>query len=412
MLEKQALADVDEKGFVPDEVRNAFFRKLRMKSENRSCFECTARNPTWISLSYGVYLCLECSGEHRRKGVHISFVRSVELDRFTPEQMIQMACGGNGKAWEYFKQSGMGKTSDAGRAIDYNSKIAQRYKLQIEKDTATSCENLAVSFKAPTKAPSADSADEVLPSPDPPVRGASAPGALGNYPKAAPAAAKAAPAKAAPAVTAPAVVKVNTPSVVAVAAPPSPSGVSLTAAPKPSGFAAKQKAKEIDFDFDFDQLESEASKPAPVATPKAAGGSTPSPKQGGSSKPPIFAAMNEVAAPRPAAAAVSEVTAKFTAAKAISSDDFFHQAESESAAARMERESRYHKFAGAGAISSSSFFADGEAAASGAPRSPTTDMDDWKAVASVAASRGSEFAKAGLSRGAELLTTYLNKVRD
>ena len=64
-------------GFVPDEVRNVFFRKLRMKSENRTCFECPNRNPTWISLTYGIYLCLECSGEHRRKGVHISFVRSV-----------------------------------------------------------------------------------------------------------------------------------------------------------------------------------------------------------------------------------------------------------------------------------------------------------------------------------------------
>jgi len=39
-------------------------------------------------------------------------------------------------------------------------------------------------------------------------------------------------------------------------------------------------------------------------------------------------------------------------------------------------------------------------------------MDDWKASASSAASKGADIAKAGISKGAELLTTYLNKVRD
>lgn len=28
-----------------------------------------SRNPTWISLTYAIYLCLECSGEHRRKAL-------------------------------------------------------------------------------------------------------------------------------------------------------------------------------------------------------------------------------------------------------------------------------------------------------------------------------------------------------
>ncbi|KAF9476001.1 ArfGap-domain-containing protein [Pholiota conissans] len=84
-------------------------RELVKRPENKVCADCKRNDPRWASWNIGVFLCIRCSGIHRGMGTHISKVKSVDLDVWTPEQMESIQKWGNHYAnlyWEAHLKAG------------------------------------------------------------------------------------------------------------------------------------------------------------------------------------------------------------------------------------------------------------------------------------------------------------------
>ncbi|XP_078504147.1 stromal membrane-associated protein 1 isoform X2 [Lissotriton helveticus] len=87
-----------EKALKLNEQHQAILSRMLREEDNKYCADCEAKGPRWASWNIGVFICIRCAGIHRNLGVHISKVKSVNLDQWTPEQIQCMQDVGNTKA--------------------------------------------------------------------------------------------------------------------------------------------------------------------------------------------------------------------------------------------------------------------------------------------------------------------------
>jgi ADP-ribosylation factor GTPase-activating protein 2/3 len=114
--------------YVPDSIRDDVISVISNYPGNNICFDCGNKNPTWASANLGVLICFECSARHRSYGTHISFVRSIQLDKWNKKQLKTIELAGNQYARLKFNDLGVPKDSNL---YDYNSDLIQKYKNEL-----------------------------------------------------------------------------------------------------------------------------------------------------------------------------------------------------------------------------------------------------------------------------------------
>ncbi|XP_071671846.1 arf-GAP with SH3 domain, ANK repeat and PH domain-containing protein 1-like isoform X2 [Patagioenas fasciata] len=78
-----------------EELTQAIIQEVRGMPGNRECCDCSAPDPTWLSINLGILICVECSGIHREIGAHLSRIQSLSLDRLATSELLVVRNIGN-----------------------------------------------------------------------------------------------------------------------------------------------------------------------------------------------------------------------------------------------------------------------------------------------------------------------------
>ncbi|XP_029635615.1 arf-GAP with SH3 domain, ANK repeat and PH domain-containing protein 2 isoform X4 [Octopus sinensis] len=77
------------------ELTCSIIERVKQLPGNKTCCDCGAPDPEWLSTNLGILICLECCGIHREVGVHISRTQSIVIDELGTSQLLLARAVGN-----------------------------------------------------------------------------------------------------------------------------------------------------------------------------------------------------------------------------------------------------------------------------------------------------------------------------
>ncbi len=137
ILVQRAAAELEDLRNVPKHDGLPFPRNCRRLlyhiAGNSMCIDCGNANPEWASVTYGILLCVNCSGRHRSYGVQKSRVRSIAMDAWSHTQVLALLEGGNHQLKQFFLRHQMNGESVDALELQYRTKAARFYKTNLDQ---------------------------------------------------------------------------------------------------------------------------------------------------------------------------------------------------------------------------------------------------------------------------------------
>ncbi len=47
---------------ITHDLQEKIFKKLLLINENKQCVDCSRKNPSWATLAFGGFICMDCAG--------------------------------------------------------------------------------------------------------------------------------------------------------------------------------------------------------------------------------------------------------------------------------------------------------------------------------------------------------------
>ncbi|XP_065183227.1 stromal membrane-associated protein 1-like [Sycon ciliatum] len=144
-----------ERSTKQNERHQAILAEMLNDDANRYCADCKSKGPRWASWNLGVFVCIRCAGIHRNLGVHISKMKSVNLDTWTPDQIETIRQKGNGSVnamYEYSLPDNFRRpTDDSGVEAFIRSKYERKQYYKKPEASATSSSSSSSRAEKPRK---------------------------------------------------------------------------------------------------------------------------------------------------------------------------------------------------------------------------------------------------------------------